>query len=89
MKEDEARYWESKETDKSGDKIYFVGDIPSELARDMRLTDREEEKIGITRSFKKIIEEEYKRKVLLFDVGHSQARQELSEVIRQKFKKLS
>jgi len=88
-KEDEARYWESREQDKSGDKIYFVGDIPSELARDMRLTDREEEKIGITRSFKKIIEEEYKRKVLLFDVGHSLARQELSEVIRQKFKKLS
>ena len=63
-----------------------MGDIPSELARDMRLTDREEEKIGITRSFKKIIAEEYRRKVLLFDVGHSQVRQELSEVIRQKFR---
>ena len=89
MKEDEAHYWESKEKDKSGDKIYFVGDIPSELARDMKLNGREEEKIGITRSFKKIIAEEYKRKVLLFDVGHSRAQQELSEVIRQKFREFS
>ena len=89
MKEDEARYWESNEKDKSGDKIYFVGDIPSELARDMKLNGREEEKIGITRSFKKIIAEEYKRKVLLFDVGHSRERQVLSEVIRQKFKEFS
>ena len=87
MQEDEARYWASNGKDRSGDKIYFVGDIPSELARDMRLPSaREEEKIGITRSFKKIIADSYKRKVLLFDVGQSRTKLELSEVIRQKFK---
>ena len=86
LKEDEDRYWASGGKNKSGDKIYFVGDIPSELPRDMKLAEgREEEKIGITRSFRKIIETVYKRKVLLFDVGHSQIKQRLSEVMRQKF----
>ena len=90
MQEDEVRYWASEGKDRSGDKIYFVGDIPSELARDMRIPSaREEEKIRITKSFKKIIAESYPRKVLLFDVGQSQTRQALSEVIRQKFKKVS
>ena len=88
LQEDEARYWASKEQDKSGDKIYFVGDIfspiPSRLAIDMQLAVRE--KISMARSFKKIIADSYNRKVLLFDVGHSRARQELSEVIRQKFR---
>ena len=91
MKEDEDRYWASGEKDKSGEKIYFVGDIPSELPRDMKLAEgREEEKICITRSFKKIIETVYKRKqVLLFDVGHSQTTESLSEVMRQKFDEVS
>jgi len=86
-REDEDRFWASGGKNKSGDKIYFVGDIPSELPRDMKLAEgREEEKIGITRSFRKIIETVYKRnKVLLFDVGHSQTKQRLSEVMRQKF----
>ena len=86
MKEDEDRYWASGGKNKSGDKFYFVGDIPSELPRDMKLAEgREEEKIGITRSFRKIIETVYPRKVLLFDVGHSQTKQRLSEGMRQKF----
>ena len=88
LKDDEVRYWESGEKDRNGDKIFFFCDIPSELPQDMCLAAKEEEKIGITRSFKKIIEESYGRKVLLFDVGHSRETQELSEVIRQKFKQL-
>ena len=90
MKEDEDRYWASEGQDTRGDKVYFVGDIPSELPRDMRLAEREEEKIGITRSFKKIIADSYKRnKVLLFDVGHSWTKQSLSEMMRKKFDEVS
>ena len=89
LKEDEDRYWASEGRDTSGDKVYFVGDIPSELPRDMRLAEREEERIGITRSFKKIIADSYKRKVLLFDVGHSWTKQSLSEMMRKKFAEVS
>lgn len=88
-REDEDRYWASEGRDTSGDKVYFVGDIPSELPRDMRLAEREEERIGITRSFKKIIADSYKRKVLLFDVGHSWTKQSLSEMMRKKFAEVS